>query len=324
MTLYSGGMGNLASEQAVVPDIERILREELARGDKALSGVAPVLLHLLASPGYALVSDAVVARLRGMLADLARQILIAAEGRGHAAAPDLASVDRFADFLGADSAVLSHLYALAMEAQFTDRLDHHRAIDPVLSPLMQELIASERAAIADLAMSAMAAQSRFIQSQRRMELALGELPAELFHLVVRRSVVYVRESGQLASPEAVQTLRRSYDESATRIGLMGRLVAGMGQAACAALDLEHAGFALFATALGQMTRLPRELAVLACQDQQGARLALCLRAAGLDPDEVERQFHLLEPSQRLPAGIADIAPARAQAILGHSSARVTG
>ena len=53
------------------------LRQELARGDMALAGVAPVLSHLLSSPGQALVSEDVLARMRGMLGDLARQLLVA-------------------------------------------------------------------------------------------------------------------------------------------------------------------------------------------------------------------------------------------------------
>ncbi len=51
------------------------LRHELARGDVALAGVAPVLSHLLSSSGQALVSEDLVARMRGMLGNLASQIL---------------------------------------------------------------------------------------------------------------------------------------------------------------------------------------------------------------------------------------------------------
>ena len=54
-------------------------------------------------------------------------------------------------------------------------------IDPVLTGLVQELIASQDSGVSALAMQALAAQSRFVQSQRRMELPLGELPGDLFH-----------------------------------------------------------------------------------------------------------------------------------------------
>lgn len=314
-------MGKLETNRTAIPHVEGVLRNELARGDKALSGVAPVLAHLIAGSGFSLVSEAVVARLRGMLADIARQVLGAIAGL---AAPADDEVDTFADYLATDSAILSHLYATAMEGQFTDRLDVRQSVDPVLGSMLQELIGSEQAATAELAMATMAAQSRFVQSQRRMELPISELPAELFDLVLRRSVSHLGEQGIAASPNAVQILKRKYDESATRVSLLGRLVTGLGGAARAALDLENSGLALFASALAILTKQPRELAILACHEQQGARLALCLRAAGLDEDQIERQFALIEPAERLPKGLADISPDRAQSILGHSTARNVG
>ena len=47
------------------------LLEELARGRQALSGIEPILGHLLSTPDHSLFSDEILARLRGMLNDLA-------------------------------------------------------------------------------------------------------------------------------------------------------------------------------------------------------------------------------------------------------------
>jgi hypothetical protein len=314
-------MAIVDSDQAAIPHVEGVLREELVRGDKVLGGITPVLSHLLATPGASLVSEAIVARLRGMLSYISRQILIAADGSKGFAAPDPSTIDRFAEHLAQDSAILSHLYATAMEGYFAQRLEARQSIDPVLGPLMQELIASDEPAVAELAMAAMAAQSRFIQSQRRMEHPLTELPAELFLLVIRRSVAYVRDNVPNGSPSAVQSLKRNYDESTTRTGLFGRLVMRMACGARAALEIDHAGLALFASALSHLARQPRELAVLACHERQGARLALSLRAAGLDTVQIARQFAQLGLGERLPGGLDDMAPERAAAILGHSPAR---
>jgi hypothetical protein len=256
-----------------------------------------------------------------MLGDIARQILIVANGRTALAVPNAREIDRLTEHFARDSAMLSHLYASAMEGYFTERLELRHSIDPVLSPMMQELIASDQPATAELAMAAMAAQSRFMQSQRRMEYRVTELPAELFHLVLRRSVAYLSDVGADGSTSAVEAMKRSYDESATRVGLMGRMVARLGGGLRAAIAVDHAGFALFSSALAQIVRQPRELAVLACHERQGARLAFCLRSAGLEKPEIERQFVLLEPAERLPGDIGDITPVRAQAILGHSTAR---
>ena len=314
----------LDSDQTAASHVEHALRVELAQGDKVLSGVTPVLTHLLASNGSSLVNEAVVARVRGMLGDLSRQILMAANVGGSLAQPDHTEQDQLADYLASDSAVLSHLYATAMEWQFTERLERKQSIDPVLGPLLQELIGSDDARTAEMAMNTMAAQSRFVQCLRRMEMPLSELPAEHFLHILRRSVAFVSEHTKGGSGEGVQALKRTYDESATRVGLLGRLVAGMGNAARAALDLEHAGFALFSTALGMLTRQPRELAVLACHERQGARLALSLRAAGLEELEIIRQFALLEPGKALPNGIDGLSVAHAQEIIGHSPARGVG
>ncbi|MEM6476110.1 MAG: hypothetical protein AAF687_08085 [Pseudomonadota bacterium] len=317
-------MGTLATDQTAIPHVESVLRDELVRADNALGGVAPVLSHLLASPGLPLVSDATLARLRGTLSDIASQVLTVAEDKTSGAPLDTEEVDRFTDHLGADSALLSHLYAAAMEAEFTTRLEQRASIDPVLSPLLQELIASDDPAVAELAMSAMAAQSRFVQSQRRMQLSIGELPAELYHKVIKRSVAYVRERGGTGSPSAVQAMKRGFDEGKNRVGLFSRLVASMGNGVRAALELDHAGFALFASGIGAATRQPRELAILSCHERQGARLALALRAAGLDAAAVEQQFRLIDSSESLPIGLNEIAPERAQTLLNRSPVRKSG
>ena len=70
-------------------------------------------------------------------------------------------------------------------------------------------------------MSTLAAQSRFVHGQRRMELPLGELPAELFH----RLIGTVQTEAQDAA--ALRRLQAGYDEATGRLGLLARLVAAM-------------------------------------------------------------------------------------------------
>ena len=170
-----------------------------------------------------------------------------------------------------DAALLAHCHALAAESLAAERLHQRHAIDPVLSPLLQELIASEDTAVSALAMAALAAQSRFVQGQRRMELPLGELPAELFHTLLATLPGGPGRAGLVAA----------YDEGASRLGLMARLVASLRRGVVAALALDHAGLAMFASALAVTTPTPRGAAVLACHEGQGMRFALLLRAAGL-------------------------------------------
>lgn len=294
-------------------DVEHILKEELARGDKALRGVPPVLTHMLASSGQAMVSDAIVARLRGMLEALANQLL----GAKSDASPNGREIDWVCERLAGDSVVLSYCYALAMEAHLAERLERRGSLDPVLSPLMQELIASEDAATGELAMNALAAQSRFIQSQRRMDLPLSELPAELFHAVLK--IWETQDRSDPAVAPAIKSLKSTYDEASSRVGLFARLVSAMRGGVIAALELEHAGLALFVSALSALAKQPRELAILACHERQAARLALSLRAAGLEVDAIERQFLLLDPAERLPGGIASIDRSRAAELLSNAN-----
>ena len=301
--------------------VEAILRDELAREDRARSGVVPVLRHLLVSDSHALVSDVIVARVRGMMVDCAAQLLAAVEGREpatrSAAIADPAALDDWAEALMADESLLNFCHALANESLLTERFHQRHAIDPVLSPLLQELIASDQPSIAGLAMSTLAAQSRFIQSQRRMELPLAELPAELFHTVI---ALGARKAGDDADHACLERLQRSYDEAASRLGMLARLVAAMRRGAMAALAIDHAGMALFVSVLAVLTRQPREAGVLACHEGQGARLALSLRAAGLSLPAIERQFVLAEPTARMPRAIASLSVERAAALLGSGGA----
>lgn len=325
MARYGGEMGELAKETASgvrdvasdTPDVESILKDALAKGDRALSGVTPVLTHLLANTGDSLVSDAIVARIRGMLSDISAQLLQAASADDDMI--DEQCLDHFAEELSEDSAVLSHCYALAIEGYLSERFEQRAKIDQVLTPLLQELIASDQPAVGELAMACLAAQSRFVQSQRRMQLPLGELPAELFFAILRRWENHCKRHDLAIQDASSQSLRQRYDEGASRMGQFARLVSAMRGGVHAALDLKHAGLALFASALSAATRQPRELAVLACHERQTARLALTLRAANLNPDAIEKQILIVESAERMPPGLENISPQRASVLLGHST-----
>lgn len=315
-------MGENTINPAADEAVEAILRDELTRENRAAAAVVPVLRHLLRSDAHALVSDAILARVRGMVADCARQLLAAIDGHDPATRAaemdDPAALESFVDVLLDDAALIGFCHALANESLLAERFQQRHAIDPVLSPLLQELIASDNAAVASLAMSTLAAQSRFIQSQRRMELPVGELPAELFHVVIARAARYTKTDP--AHTGLVQ-LQANYDEGASRIGLLLRLVTTMRQGAIAALALDHAGLALFVSALAAQARLPREETVIACHEGQGARLALALHSAGIGLPAIERQFMLIEPLTRMPRALGTLPAARATDLLDSGQAR---
>lgn len=309
-------MADLALDRTETTSVEAILRDELTRANRALSGVAPVISHLLESSGQTLVSDATMARLRGMLHDLSRQLSEAVLGVQAAHEIDPFVIDDLADALALNAELLHHLYALAIEGQLTERLGQQSSIDPVLSPLVQELVASDQPDVAELAMAALAAQSRFIQHQRRMSLPIGELPAELFLSALqamRKSALFDDDEAK----HAAKALKKAYDEANGRLALHARLVTSMRSGAIAALNLEHSGFCLFATALASLTGQSREIAVVACHERQAARLALSLRAGGLAAESLERQFGILQPGYLLPEGISTLPQERATALLAN-------
>lgn len=311
-------MGNVPMNRTATTPFESLLAGELARADRALSGIAPVIAHLLDTSGEALVNEAILARLRGMLAHLAQQLLGAGHKPHERTLADTASIDALAEALASDPAVLGHLYAVAVEGLLTERLDQRATLDTVLSPLLQELIASDHPTTAELAMQTLAAQSRFMQGQRRMELALEELPAQLFTAVLAR--FEAARAGQNADDlrHTMAALRSGYDEGAGRLGLLARLVSGMRGGVVAALSLEHAGVALFASALASCSDQPRDLVVLSCHERQSLRFALTLRAAGLESDAIAREVERLGLVDVVAPGMSSVAPERARAMLAQS------
>jgi hypothetical protein len=301
--------------------VETRLRDELAQGDATLSTAAPILRHLLDNEDQALFNDEVVARVRGTLTDVARQLL-------HAQAEAARTADR-AGFVGeregdltrrlaGETALLAHAHAQTIEARHTLQLQARSNVDSVLCPLLQELVASRDDAVAGSAMAVLAAQARFIQHHRRMALPLGELPGDLLHTAL---LAMREEAGEQdeAAVAAERHLRDSFDESRGRLGLMSRLVMRMGKTAPRALDVGHAGLAIFATALAMASGQPRDLAVLSFSDRQFARLALAMRAAGLKQPAVEAQFLYLHPDVALPEGFDRLTADRAAILLAAAS-----
>jgi len=301
--------------------VEQVLRDGLVRGDAAIASARPVLRQLLASDDSGLFSDEMIARVRGMVADIAERLLFA-----QAAAADARDVpayaaerqDALARALLTDPAIVAHVHALTLEAQTAEELQARCAIDPVLTPLVQELVASEDPATAGLAMAVLAAQARFQQHHRRMELPLHELPGDLFHRVLVLLRGQSAEGDDPASESAERQLRAEYQEAAGRLGLVARLVMGLGRDATRALAVDRAGLAIFATALSMASGQERDLVILSFAEQHGARFALSLRAAGLDRHTAIEQFVHLHPGSPLPAGFEDLAAERAAALLAVS------
>lgn len=301
--------------------VEQALRDQLARGDELIAAARPILRHLLANPDRGLFSEERVARIRGMMLDIAGRLLFAeAEAAG---ARDQAGYvaqrqERLARTLADDAAFLVHAQALTIEAQLTERLQQRSGIDPALPPLVEDLAAGRDPAMAGLAMAVLAAQARFLQHIRRMELPLRELPGDLFHL----ALLVLRAEGGDAAEAAERRLRDDYQEGTGRLSLITRLVLGLEGRAAHALSIDHAGPAIFATALALASGQERDLAVLSFADRGSARFVLGLRAAGLGQQATAEQILRLDPEAAAPEDLELIGADRAAALLAASQPAV--
>lgn len=279
------------------------LRAALARGDRAHARSAPALRHLLAAPDQSLIEEAVVAQVRGMLANLASQLV---EARLRSRPVDAATQDAMLARLLLEDDLRAHCQALALEWRLARKLESGLAIDPVLSPLLQAWVAEADAATGSLAMAALAAQARFAQAQRRMQLPLAELPAELFHAVLAAAREVIPDTDADAVAQADARLRGDYEEGASRLALLARLVREAGAQTPRALSVEDAGVALWLSALAARSGESRDRTACAAADPHLGRLLLTLRAAGAMPAEAERQALRIQPDADLPRGLADV------------------
>lgn len=305
--------------------VEQALRDMLASGDVAIATTRPILRHLLANRDHFLFSDEVIARVRGMIGHIAWQLLFA-----RAQADDIADPGEFAEshqpelmqLLSDDVAFLAHAHALTLELQLAEQMQRRSGIDCVLSPLLQEQAASSDTQLATSAMRVLAAQARFIQQQRRMEMPLSELSGDLFHKALL--LMRTQAGDSQAAEDAEHRLWAEYDESLSRIGQITRLVMGLGRGASKALSINHSGLAIFSTALAMASGQDRNLAILSFGENQLVRLAVTLRAAGLKHHSVAEQFVYIHPDRELPDGLDQLSADQAAEMLADSQAQGLG
>ena len=319
MQCYGGRMMDEAASADGTDGIEADFRAAIGRVEAERAAIAPILRYLVTNGSSPVLSEEIVARVRGMLDDLSRQLLDATLGDG--SDPDRHDpvlLAALADALANNSALLRHTHALAIEWQLTERLHTRQALDPVLSPLLQALIASPDDTTAVLAMNLLASQARFCQAQRRMQHSLHELPGDLLHvaLITMRTLVPEGPDGERAE----KAIRGAFDESASRLGLLARLASGMGTGAVAALSILHGGVAIFLTTLTLASGQDRDIAAISTDESQRLRLALALRASGLKVDAIEQQLLAIFPDGAAMPGLGRIGPDSASALLAGAGA----
>jgi hypothetical protein len=322
-------MAQPAPSGAAPGAIEALLTDKLDAARVAMANAVPTLRHLLRSDDNSIFSDEIVARVRGMFLDISRQLVIAlAEAAGHADPQAWAhkAADELAHVLADNPVFLEHFHALAVEWQWTEQLARQRALDPVLPPLLQARMASPDPEASATAMNLLAAQARFCQAQRRMQLPLAELPGDLLHIALVTMHAYVGTDGTAEGYALIaeRSVRARFDDARGRLGLMCRVLDASGahdSAGGDALALDQAGLALFLTSLARASGQPREAVTMATTDGQQSRLVLALCASGLGPEAIAAQVLAFHPEATLPDGFEGLRADRAAAILVAAAAQ---
>lgn len=315
-------------EQAVMSahgeGAEAALRGALARGDAVAAGAWPILRHLVGARDDELFSEEVLTRVRGALVDLASGLLDALVGAPNHGGYGADEVDVLVQAFLEDRALLGHVHALALEWQLAESLERRLAIDPVMSPMLRTLLADHGTQA--LAARFVAAQARWCTAQRAMRLPLRELPAPQLESVLftMRTLAEVEPALADRARAAEADLRGTYVEGDTRLGLAAALAGVAIDGGRLALDIAHGGAALFLTVLGGWSGQTREAAVLSTGQGQLARLALGLRAAGLDAPSVCAQVLALHPDAQAPDGIGQVDRDTARVLLAGSGLSGSG
>lgn len=167
--------------------------------------------------------------------------------------------------------LLSHLHALALEHALTERCAESLRIDPLLPPLVKELIGSPNQDVSELAAASLQAQLRHRQRMEKMRLSVEELPSELIGAVSKLA-------GQHGLVDADH---QHWFHSATvpsRLSLFKLLVQTPEYPLKRRWDLRKAGVPLLFSALAVQSDSSFEEIAILMTNSQTAQLALTLFA----------------------------------------------
>lgn len=297
------------------------LHNLLAASDNQRITLPEQLQHRITLGDPVLFGDEVVARTRGLLLHITEQVAGARPGASRAVPHELDARsaeqrDAILQAVFADPALLSYAHASALEYAVTCRLAEEADLDPALSPLLQDLASRTDQAVSKLATAVIATQSRFLTDMRRMQMPLRQMPGELLHTALAIGRTY--SDNALLADAIDQAVQVSYDEGATRLGLLTILANLDNFPRQRGLRLEDAGVALFVLGLSSVPGMAYEDAVLLLTRQQMLRLALVLRGAGCSSRTVNHNLFLLHEQVAAPA-VAGMSRERALELLSQSS-----
>lgn len=307
-------MIDIVSHAGNLSDAEVALRRAFANADRASDFGRSVFAHIAHTPILDVVSEESWSRTYAALASLAMGVLdglVGAVGVHH----QPAEVDVVLRVLSECQALVEHLRADVIEWQLTQRLHDTLALDPVSSPVLQQLVVQpdHRAA----ATAFLAAQMRWCQSHARMYMALADLPPAVQGQVC--AVIQALGAGEPDLADRANALcadmRNAYDPAADREVCATQALEHMSLEFADALRVQEMGVAVFLTALARLTMQPRATVTGWTERAQAPRLAVALRAAGMSPGDIQQQLFAFHGDAGLGAGVAEIEPQQASAML---------
>ena len=299
-------------DQNAGPEQDESLRHLLTHGERTRLGLPQQLRHRIGFADPSLFDDELIARTRGLLVHLTAQV---AGNRSHSGTVRHREArDAILRALFDHPAMLAHCHGLALEYRLTRRLAEENGIDPVLPPILQELIASPIEATSRLASGVLASQTRFLSNMERMQLPLRQLPGELLHDIF--AIGRERLGEPILADAVEQAVRTSYDEGATRIALLGRLVSAPDYPQTRGWQLPEAGLAPFLASLAEAGGIGMHEAALLTTESQAARLALMMRTLNCNPGSINRNLYILHEDIALPL-ISGLEPDTASSLLAN-------
>lgn len=257
------------------------LRRSLLRGDLEIADIQPVLTQLIGRQNGSCFSSEVLARVRAMLQSLAADLLLRMDGP---TATPLSSekCKAILEDISGNTLILCYIHSLVLEGYVTARLQAQLGLSATRPALLDGLCHDSDSPLGSLALGCVAAQTRFMALYERMDLRLADLAPE-----IGTSVLASCSASHGAGVGASVTSRPG------RLSLLSDLADHPQFAPSQALDIAHAGFALFATVLAKQSAQERELVVMGVGSHHSTRIALALKSIGVSDELCQRNLSLL-------------------------------
>ena len=272
---------DMAPARPTLRDVGALLRQADVQARQAMAVPTMVRQQLLPEQAQALREDD-LSLTGGFVESLVVQLAKALTGSAELG-PDIAR-----------HAVLAHapttrlLFARAIEARLCRQSSLLGHGTPELPPRVEAQVGDAQDELAEAAMALIIAQSRFLSRAQAFAIDTDELPPETLHGLVRSCLAYLQErpdSDPLELNRAAAAFLQGFDERRGRPHRLMRFCHLFELPRSAeAWSLAENGASLTVAMLERTSGLPADLLFDMLRDADLARLAVVLRACGLETD----------------------------------------